>query len=105
MLRTACSRLCASAATAAAQQAGPCPGLQRSMSIIVNVQHNNVDKAMGILKGRAREAGLQEELAKRDHRITSQEAKFAVKRNTYNASMGQAIRERLKWIIKRRKHR
>jgi len=48
---------------------------------------------------------LPEELRKRQHRIDSSETKFNKKRSAFNQKMGSLIRERLKWIMLRRKSR
>lgn len=108
------SSLLARAARSLLQIAGPSPAgacpqqqqqLQRGMSVIVSVHRNNVDQALATLNKRCKVAGLPEELRKRDHHISHQEAKYAAARRRYNGEMGSMIRDRLKWIMKRRKAR
>ena len=95
----------AAGAPAAAAAARQQQQQRRAMSIVVNVRKNNVDQAMQQLNRRAREAGLPQELRKRDHRVSAPEAKFAAARSRFNAGMGHLIRERLKWIMRRRNAR
>ncbi len=72
------------------------------MFVVINVRNNNVDAAYGRLNRHCQENGLYVELRKRDHRETNHELAFAAKRATFNKRMGQQIRDRLKWVIKRR---
>lgn len=66
------------------------------------MRNNNVDAAYGRLSRHCSDNGLYAELRKRDHRETNHEIAFKSKRGAFNKRMGQQIRERLKWVIKRR---
>lgn len=72
------------------------------MFVVVNVRNNNVDAAYGRLNRHCQENGLYTELRKRDHREPNHELAFQAKRATFNKRMGQQVRDRLKWVMKRR---
>jgi ribosomal protein S21 len=75
----------------------------RSMSVAVDVQGNNVDKALRILNKHFKEAGMQEELRGRAYRKTSAELKFDQKKAAHNKRVGVLIAQRLRWVVRRRK--
>jgi ribosomal protein S21 len=76
----------------------------RHVNVTSEVTNNNVEAAYGSLNRQCKESGLYEEFRKRQHFVPYQEVKFAKGRNKYNKLMGQAIRDRLKWVVKRRRH-
>jgi ribosomal protein S21 len=67
------------------------------------VSNNNVEAAYKQLAAQCSEAGLYEELKKRDHHISTQERKFELVRHKYNKIIGQKIKQRMRWIVKRSK--
>ena len=73
------------------------------MSVAVNVEHNNVEKALRILNKHFTEAGMTDELRKRHYRKTSAELKFEQNKAAYNKRVGVLIAQRLKWVVRRRK--
>ena len=75
----------------------------RGVHVVVNVHKNNVDQALTRLRRESDALGLRKELAKREAFRPSDDATFAQKRRVFNAKMGAKIRERLKWVMKRRK--
>ncbi len=77
----------------------------RGMTAVVNVNKNNVDQAFGALRTVCRDAGLYEELRKRRYRPTTSELKLQRGQATFNKRMGSMIKDRLKWVMKRRKIR
>lgn len=72
------------------------------MFVVVDVRNNNVDAAYGRLNRHCQDNGLYVELRKRDHRVPNHELAFKAKRATFNKRMGQQVRERLRWVVKRR---
>jgi ribosomal protein S21 len=75
----------------------------RSMAVVVDVQRNNVDRALQKLNTHFKEAGMVEECRSREYRKTSAEQKFARNRAAHNKRVGVQISERLKWVVRRRK--
>uniref|UniRef100_A0A383V8Q7 30S ribosomal protein S21 n=1 Tax=Tetradesmus obliquus TaxID=3088 RepID=A0A383V8Q7_TETOB len=75
----------------------------RSMAVVVDVQRNNVDRALSKLNKHFKEAGMVEECRSREYRRTSAELKFARNRAAHNKRVGVQISERLKWVVRRRK--
>ncbi|KAF6259159.1 hypothetical protein COO60DRAFT_1514923 [Scenedesmus sp. NREL 46B-D3] len=75
----------------------------RSMAVVIDVQRNNVDRALQKLNTHFKEAGMVEECRSREYRKTSAEEKFARNRAAHNKRVGVQISERLKWVIRRRK--
>jgi ribosomal protein S21 len=75
---------------------------RRGIFVVVNVRNNNVDVAYRQLNRHCADNGLYQELRRRDHRETNHELAFQSKRSAFNKRMGQQIRDRLRWIIKRR---
>jgi len=67
------------------------------------VSNNNVEAAYKQLASQCSDAGLRDELKKRDHHISNQERKFGLVRHKYNKIIGQKIKLRMKWIVKRSK--
>jgi ribosomal protein S21 len=94
---------------AAALMAAPCSagasyaGHTRGMAVVVDVHRNNVDRACLNMAKHFREAGMTDELRKREYRRTTSEIKFATNRSVYNKRMGFLIADRLKWVVRRRK--
>jgi len=90
------------------QQQQQCLQLQqlqqaRSMSFAVNVDRNNVEKALRVLNKHVRDEGMVDELRSRAYRKTSAELKFDQKRAAHNKRVGVLIAQRLKWVVRRRK--
>jgi ribosomal protein S21 len=75
----------------------------RSMAVVVDVQRNNVDRALQKLNTHFKEAGMVEECRSREYRKTTAEEKFARNRAAHNKRAGVQISERLKWVVRRRK--
>jgi ribosomal protein S21 len=75
----------------------------RNMAVVVDVQRNNVDRALQKLNTHFKEAGMVEECRSREYRRTSAEEKFARNRAAHNKRVGVQISDRLKWVIRRRK--
>lgn len=73
------------------------------MSVAVDVEGNNVEKALRILHKHFKEAGMVEELRSREYRKTSAELKFDQKKTAHNKRVGVLIAQRLKWVVRRRK--
>eukprot|EP00877_Chromochloris_zofingiensis_P013620 jgi/Chrzof1/8511/Cz03g13230.t1 len=73
------------------------------MASQIKVQGNNVDQAWSRLNKLNKEAGLYEDLKKHRHFITTGMKKFDQTRAAYNKRVGQVIKDRLKWVIRRRK--
>jgi ribosomal protein S21 len=73
------------------------------MAVVVDVQRNNVDRALKKLNTHFKEAGMVEECRSREYRRTSAEEKFARNRAAHNKRVGVQISDRLKWVIRRRK--
>lgn len=73
------------------------------MSAIVDVNRNNVDQAFGRLRRQLQEAGLQEDLRRRRCFTPTADATHARKRAAFNRRMGALIRQRLGWVMRRRK--
>jgi len=78
-------------------------GSFRSLHIETKVSNNNVEAAYKQLASQCSDAGLRDELKKRDHHISNQERKFGLVRHKYNKIIGQKIKLRMKWIVKRSK--
>jgi ribosomal protein S21 len=75
----------------------------RGVHVVVNVHKNNVDQALTRLRRECDAIGLRDELKKREAFQPSDDIKFAKNRRVFNAKMGAKIRERLKWVMRRRK--
>ena len=75
----------------------------RSVHVVVNVHKNNVDQALTRLRRESDAVGLRDELKKREAFQPSGNVKFANTRRVFNAKMGAKIKERLKWVMRRRK--
>lgn len=76
---------------------------QRGMSVAVDVEGNNVEKALRMLNKHFKDAGMTDELRGREYRKTSAELKFDQKKAAHNKRVGILIQQRLKWVIRRRK--
>jgi ribosomal protein S21 len=75
----------------------------RHIHITTDVNNNNVEAAYKQLSAQCRDAGLNAELKKREHFISYQQEKFAKNRTRFNKRMGQKVKERLQWVVKRSK--
>lgn len=75
----------------------------RSMSVAVDVQGNNVEKALRLLNKHFKDSGMTDELRGREYRKTSAELKFDQKKTAHNKRVGVLIAQRLKWVVRRRK--
>jgi hypothetical protein len=75
----------------------------RSMSVVVDVQGNNVEKASRLLNKHFKDSGMADELLSRKYRKTSAELKFDQKKIAHNKRVGVLIAQRLRWVVRRRK--
>lgn len=73
------------------------------MSVAVDVDRNNVEKALRLLNKHFKDGGMQEELRGREYRKSSAEVKFDQKKTAHNKRVGVLIAQRLRWVVKRRK--
>lgn len=73
------------------------------MSAVVDVHRNNVDQAFARLRRQLAEAGLQEDLKRRRCFTPTADLTHARKKTTFNRRMGSLIRQRLGWVMRRRK--
>jgi ribosomal protein S21 len=73
------------------------------MSVAVDVDRNNVEKALRLLSKHFKDAGMQDELRGREYRKNSAELKFEQKKTAHNKRVGILIAQRLKWVVTRRK--
>jgi ribosomal protein S21 len=76
---------------------------QRGMCVVVDVTNNNVDKALGRLMSKLKDADLVSELRKREYHRTKHDRRQAYERAAYNRRVGQVIRDRLRWVLKKRR--
>lgn len=75
---------------------------RRGMFAVIEVRNNNVDAAYGRLSRQCQEQGLQRDLGKRAHFVPKHERKFEKARASFNKRVGSQIRDRIKWVVKRR---
>jgi ribosomal protein S21 len=73
------------------------------MSAFVDVHLNKVDQAFSRLRRQLAEAGLPEDLRRRRCFVPTADLTHARKRTTFNRRMGSLIRQRLGWVMRRRK--
>ena len=73
------------------------------MSAVVDVNRNNVDQAFSRLRRQLAEAGLPEDVRRRRCFTPTADLTHARKRSTFNRRMGALIRQRLGWVMRRRK--
>jgi len=73
------------------------------MSAVVDVNRNNVDQAFARLRRQLAEAGLPEDLRRRRHFTPTADATHLRRKTTFNRRMGALIRQRLGWVMRRRK--
>ena len=79
---------------------GQCMG----MAVWVDVDEgNNVERALGQLNRKAREAGLPQELQDRQYHKNNSQRRFLREKQTYNRRMGAIIREQLTWLKRRKR--
>jgi ribosomal protein S21 len=76
---------------------------QRTMSAVVDVHRNNVEQAFSRLRRQLAEAGLPEDLARRRCFTPTSDLRHARRKQTFNRRMGGLIRQRLGWVMRRRK--
>lgn len=101
-LSAAAAAAASTSAPAAAAPAAAVCGRARGMFVVVDVRNNNVDAAYGRLSRQCADNGLYKELSKRSHFVPRHEQKLEKARAGHNKRVGQQIRERLKWVVKRR---
>ena len=75
----------------------------RAMSAVVDVNRNNVEQAFSRLRRQLAEAGLPEDLARRRCFAPTADLRHARRKATFNKRMGALIRQRLGWVMRRRK--
>ena len=74
------------------------------MAVWVDVDEgNNVERALGQLNRKAREAGLPQELQDRQYHKNNSQRRFLREKQTYNRRMGAIIREQLTWLKRRKR--
>jgi ribosomal protein S21 len=73
------------------------------MSAVVDVNRNNVEQAFSRLRRQLAEAGLPEDLARRRCFAPTADLRHARRKATFNKRMGALIRQRLGWVMRRRK--
>lgn len=74
----------------------------RGMAIEVEVVDNNINAAFSKLNRKLAESGLPQELRKRQHHKNKSEQRFERELQAYNRAVGNIIRDRMSWMIKRK---